>query len=481
MAVQIVYSDISPDAANSSTFSASDKESFSTLDFNNGSPEPYAITLETNRWILDGSAEVFSGSAVYWSSSLSDNNGDFSTPPVIAVDFSQYITSDGLTLFFDETAEEFAYQVSITWLQDGNTLVSGTYTVDSADYYCPQSVIGYNRLEISIDSSSLPVRRARMDKIMFGKVFVFTGANLRSASVVNECNLISAELPASALNVVADIPNELTFQAKQPFEISANGYMLGTYYLTDSSRQSSTVYKIAAQDAIGVLNEQYYGGGAFLSGVSAMSLVQTIVGGAFDIVFDGVTDTTLYGLLMPMSKRDALQQVLFAWGVACRTDGGSVIRIFAPPAVPTTIGRDRTYLGVSVDQLAAVSEVNVTAHTYTVDANGSIELNGVKYSDTETVYTATRLNLGGKDNIIESSDCTLISTANGAATAQRILDYYSRPTTHKSKILWQGEHLGDCVNQPTPWNTTQDGNIESLTVMISGIIAASVESKEVSS
>lgn len=481
MAVQVIYSDISPDAANSSTFSATDKESFSTLDFNNGAPEPYAITLETNRWILDGSGEVFSGSAVYWSNSLSDNNGDYSTPPVVAVDFSQYITSDGITLFFDETADEYAYQVSVTWLRDGTTLASETYTVDAAAYYCQRAVLNYNRIEITIDSSSLPVRRARMDKIMFGKVFIFTGANIRSASVVNECNLISAELPASALNIVADIPNELTFQAKQPFEVSANGYTLGTYYLTDSARQSATIYKIAAQDAIGVLNEQFYGGGAFLSGVSAMSLVQAIVNGAFDIVFDGVTDKTLYGILLPMSKRDALQQVLFAWGTACRTDGGSVIRIFAPPTVPTEIGRDRTYLGVSVNQLAAVSQVNVTAHTFSVDPDGDYEVNGIKYADTETVYTASLLNLGGKDNVIESSECTLISTDNGQDTAQRILDYYARPTTHKSKILWQGEHLGDCVTQPTPWNTTQDGNIESITISISGIIAATVESLEVSS
>ena len=479
MAVQVIYSDISPDAANASSFSASDMESFSTLDLNNGGPEPYAITLETNRWILDGSGEIFGGSAVYWSDTLSDSDGDYAVSPVITVDFSQYVTSDGITLFFDETAEEFAYQVSLTWLQDGTTLASETYTVDSAIFFCEQAVTNYNQLLISIDSSGLPDRRARLDKIMFGKVFTFSGANIRSASVVNECNLISAELPASALNAVMDIPAELTFQAKQSFEISANGYMLGTYYLTDSARQSSTIYKISAQDAIGVLNEQYFDGGAYLSGISAESLVQTIIGDAFEIVFDGVTDTTLYGLLMPMSKRDALQQVLFAWGVACRTDGGSVIRIFEPPTVPVEIGRDRTYLGVSVDQLAAVTKVNVTAHTFAVDADGSWEVGGVKYSDTETVYTAS-LNVLGKENIIESSGCTLISTHNGQAAAQRILDYYARPTTHKSKIIWQGEHLGDCVNQPTPWETTQDGNIESISITISGIIAASVESLEVS-
>lgn len=292
-------------------------------------------------------------------------------------------------------------------------------------------------------------------------------------------DLLSAELPASKMNWTLDSKNPVSymFQLKQPIEMYDGTTLIGVYYVESSTRQSSTIYQVTASDAIGVLGTQYFQGGAYLSGVSAKTLLQTIIGDAFDLTFS-VTDKTLYGLLVQQTKREAIQQVLFAAGWCCRTDGGKDIKIFEAPTVATDIGTDRTYTGVSVQTSAIVTKVSVVGHTYTASADGQIEVLGQKYADAQTVYDVLNPDVTAADvqNDITVDSATLVSTHNGQATAQRVFNHYLRRNTHRSKIIFGTEKLGDCVTQPTPWGTTEKGNIRAMTIMLSGVVAAEVES-----
>ena len=93
---------------------------------------------------------------------------------------------------------------------------------------------------------------------------------------------------------------------------------------------------------------------------------------------DGVEDVTLKGLLLPQTRREAIQQVLFSWGVCLATDGGSALRVFQQDSTAAEIiPKDRTFTGAAVDTAAVVTKVSVTAHTYTVDSGGSVQVGGV--------------------------------------------------------------------------------------------------------
>ena len=131
-------------------------------------------------------------------------------------------------------------------------------------------------------------------------------------------------------------------------------------------------------------------------------------------------------MLKPGSVRTALQQVLFAWGACAATDGGDSIRVFPLPAVPAEVGTGRTYTGVSVETASVVTKVTVTAHTYAQSDSGSIEINGVRYSDTKTPYSVSNPNVtaADKQNVIEITEATLVSPEIGPAVAQRVYDYY---------------------------------------------------------
>lgn len=479
---KIVYKDVAVGADADAAYTAPGKTSFSTLNLSAGiNSEPY-ITLEKNLWVLNGTKKALgSNSVAFWSTQLSDIDGEFSSPPVITITFDNLYSSQGITLNFDTATGDYCSDVDISWYQDAALKASGNFQPDSSVYFCEKQATAWNKIVITLNATSLPYRRAKLERVLFGVAREFTDEMLRSASAVNETNLISAELPDSQLNFVLDSQTavDYLFQMKQPLEVYDGNNLIGVYYISTSSRKSTTLYNISARDAIGVLAEQTYNGSVHLSGVSAKTLVNTIVGGAFEVEYaDGLADASLTGLLLKQDKRSALQQVLFAWGVACATDGGGKIKIFSPQSVSMEIGRDATYIGVSVTTEAIVTQVNVTAHTYTQSSTGTVEVNGQRYNDAKTVYTVDNpvVLATDKQNIKEVDGATLVSTANGQAVAQRVYDYYARRNRHSSKIRLNGERLGDCVEQPTPWETQEIGNIEYMKITLSHIVAADIQS-----
>ena len=61
----------------------------------------------------------------------------------------------------------------------------------------------------------------------------------------------------------------------------------------------------------------------------------------------------------------------------------------------------------------------------------------------------------------------------------KIFESASRFESSENQDLYSGQKLGDCLTQPTPWETTQDGNAVSIGITLSGIVAADITSLEV--
>lgn len=482
MGARLIYKDVAIGADADAAFSAPDKKPFANLDLAAGYvSEPY-YTLEQNHWLLNG--EFYNRGeeeVAYWSDSMSDENCEFANPPVITIDFDNQYSTMGLSILFNSATGDYCNDVDISWYQGSTLKASGHFEPDSVSYFCSQEAIAWNKIVITLNKTSLPYRYAKIEQIVFGIIREFGLDELRSASVTNETNLISAELPDSTLDFELNNKEiiDFMFQLKQPIEARDGSSLLGVYYIESSNRKGVRNYTVSAKDAIGVLSEQNFDGGAYLSGISAKTLVSTIVGGLFDVEYgDGVVDTTLYGVLLSQDKRSALQQVLFAWGVYATTDGGYSIKIKTQSGTARTISETETYQGVSVSRSAIITQARVVAHTYTADSSGSVKIGNNSYKDTETVYTVNNpdVTVNDKQNVKEVKDATLVSTHNGQAVAQRVYDYYSRRETHSSKVLMNGEQLGDELIQPTPWETTITGNVEYMHITLSHIVAADIES-----
>ena len=481
MAASIVYKDIAPGADAAASYSATDKTAESTLALSSGTEGQYA-TLEPNRWVLSGDFEIYdSDPVVFWSSSFSDEDGVFSTPPVLTITLSSQFSAPGISVTFDEATGEYASEMTIQWYQNNTLKDTEVCTPTSPLFVLENRVTSFNKVVITFSKTSLPNRRLRVREILMGVIRVFGEGEIMSAGCENEMDLISAELPTSSMSAVINSQSDIQymFQQKQPIEVRDGATKYGVYYITRASRRSTTIWAIEAQDAIGALEEQMFDGGAYLSGISAKTLFTNIVNGAFPIVWDAsVTDTTLRGLLVRQTKREAMQQVLFAWGVCCRSDENGQLVVFVPSSTPTPVSESDTYIGVSVQTEPITTQVNVIAHTYATNTNGDILINGTRYRDTQTVYTVTNPDVTANDvaNVKEITEATLVSTYNGQEVAQRVYDYYTRRDTHNSRIVYRGQHLGDCLEQPTPWETTETGNVIRVGITLSHLIAADIVS-----
>lgn len=478
----ILYKDIGPGAAEDASVSTTEATGFSVPSklAQGIEPDP-TITFELNHWGLNGTyMSVDSEDIAFWSAEPSGVDCLFQSPPVITITFDQQYSSVGITLVFDSASGDYCKAVNIKWYQGSTLKENVDFTPDAATYFCHKQVTSYDKVVITLNNTNLPGLRAKLEHIIFGVYRYFDMSELRSASIVNEMSLLSTELPISTMKWTLDSNDDVDFmfQLKQPVEVQNDNKLIGVYYIDDYSRSAATVYDIECYDALGVLDETPFSGGAYLSGKSAKALLEEILDGDFTVEYDdNVTDTTLMGVLQASSKREAIQQVIFAWGVCASTDGMESIRIFHLPDEAVSIVGDRTYTGVTVSTSAIVTRVSVTAHTFAQDANGDVEVGGNRYSDTKTVYSVSNPNVTASDkqNVIEITEATLVSTSIGQAVAQRVYDYYLKRDTSKAKIVWQGERLGDLLTLPNSWGGTNTGNVAKMEIKLSNTVAASCE------
>lgn len=439
------------------------------------------ITLEHDRWALDGTFDKFyeQSEIAFWSSGISGADGTFDADPVITVNFDQQYSSMGISFVFDDATGEYVSLLNIKWYQGDTLKADGDFTPDNARYFCPKRVESYDKIVITLQKTMPAMRRAKIDRIIFGVERVFGMTELRKASITNEMDESCIELPISTFAWTLDSLSNVDymFQLKQPVEVRNNGNLLGVYYIDNAARKAARVYDVDCHDALGVLSESKFAGGAYLSGISAKTLLETLCA-PFTVEYaDGVSDATLKGVLEAQSKRDAIQQVVFAWGVCIATDGGSALRVFDLPTVQKVIPKSHTYSGAAVGTSAIVTSVKVLAHTYTESANGSVEINGQRYADTQTVYTVTNPDVTANDreNVKEVTGATLVSTDIGQAVAQRVYDYYSKRDTNSAKVVYDGERLGDQLGVYTPWDSLVSGNLCKMEITLSNTVAYQAE------
>lgn len=439
------------------------------------------ITLEHNRWLLDGSFDAFYDQSViaFWSSEISGADGTFSAEPTITITLDQQYSSTGISFVVDDAAGEYVALLNIRWYQGDTLKADQDFTPDNARYFCSKNIKSYDKLVITLKKTCLPHRRAKLNRVVFGVIRHFGMSELRSASITNEMDASAIELPVSAFNWTLRSASDVNymFQLKQPVEVRNNDNLLGVYYISGSSRQSANVYSIDCDDAIGVLSETPFAGGAYLSGVSAKTLV-TALAAPFAVEYaDNVEDTTLTGVLLEQTAREAIQQVIFAWGVCLATDGGAVLRVFSPGTEPTAIPQTRTFSGASVDTDALVTKVSVTAHTYTASDSGSVKIGGTSYTDETTVYTVSNPNVTASDreNVKAITDATLVSAAIGQDVANRVYAHYAKRNTAAARIVYGGERLGECISVYTPWGTQVTGHLSKMDITLSNTVVYKAE------
>lgn len=488
MSSKLIYRDVAVGAAEDAAVTVSGATAKSAPGkLPEGVSTPPLAMPERNFWLLDGARQVYTTQAVaLLSSAVSGADCTFSTPPVIRVDFDESYTTLGITLRFSPETLDWCSDVTITWYQGTTQLMQKDFAPTGPEYFCEQTVAAFNRVDIALNATSMPYRRARVEQVVFGVIREFAAAELGSVSIKQEADPISAKVPASYLDwqLKSDSGTEYVFQRKQPVEAYHNDKLLGVFYVDEiPERTGEGDYSVECQDAIGVLDNYEWPGKMYNTATAFSSVVADILGGAFEAdISAALAAQTVKGYIPAGTAREALQQAAFAVGAVVDTSGTDKIKFFAPSYTdPTDIPDRDVYTGGSVKQSAVVTSVVVTYHTYAQGSGTSgddvVTVGGTKYVHTTGTVTVSNPNVTASDkkNVKTVTDATLVNADNAQAVAQRVYNYWARRSTVSAKIVWEDRGIMEYVTVPTSWGKDMTGSIISAKITLSNLTAANVE------
>lgn len=481
MATYLIYKDIVPDVENiiSAVYTDALSSYSNTSLVLTGTPNDGAV-LGMNEWISGTKKPWATNEKIaFMSNHLSGSDGALSTSSKIRLNFSNGITSPGLTL---DTTNGRAVDINVKWYRDSSVIAEENYTINSDIFVIDRVTTDFTAVEITFTSLALPQTRLQVNSITIGIERRLGMHVLQDVDLNNETDLSVTTLPASTMKwtITSRDATRYTFQSKQPVEAYHDNTLIGKYYLKTSERRADRTYNIECTDAIGLLDNEPFSGGVYTN-KSARALANELLNGLFELNEIGtIADKNLTGVILEGTVRTALQQVFFAWGVIPVTDRYDGITIRELSTASYYLGADKTIPGVTVKMDNVVTAIKVTAHSYTQDANGNVEINGVKYSDTETVHTLTNPNATSQDQTLikEINDATLVSSSNVDEVLERLYQYYLRRAKVSAQVVWRDDvWLADYITQISGWNTGLLAYIEKMNYSLSNTILVKCESR----
>lgn len=144
---------------------------WATVDKGNASDNTY-ITLELNRWTLDGSNQVpVEDSAPtgrgYISSAMSGSSGNFSTAPMFTKTFDVTHDLPVIALRFDTVLNEYPRSIRVRYYHDSTLLDTQTVSVTAAEVFV-NSLLAIDCTSIDVTMyGGCPYRRMRVQKVYY--------------------------------------------------------------------------------------------------------------------------------------------------------------------------------------------------------------------------------------------------------------------------------------------------------------------------
>ena len=211
--IKLSFGVTEPGLALVATTTATNEETFSEAESITSAidkePEKYA-TLEHNMWGLDGTFNYFDETPKdpgYTTSLLSSEDGSFSTPPTIMIQFSTVRTTliPGITITWGTAFNEYATSFKVS-AYNGSTMVYQNVVTDN-DSNISQiftALQGYDKIVIEVFEWCMPNRRCRVSEVFLGIREVYTKSVLLSYDHTESADLLSASLPKSEIIFTLD-------------------------------------------------------------------------------------------------------------------------------------------------------------------------------------------------------------------------------------------------------------------------------------
>ena len=313
------------------------------------------------------------------------------------------------------------------------------------------------------------------------------------------------------------------------------------YYVSEARRIGKALFNCACMCALGILDKQSFVGGLY-EGTPLRSVLSGILGSlnrsrwSLQTVYaDGAGNIPVYGWIPYCSKREALQQLCFAYGLQIRQgktvyDGKQypsfIVERLNRHLETTAIETDRIFSGGSEETGRLATVIELEEHSFyayaetapvvlfdntadspanllfvqfqtapirvdTLETTGTLSvsfsgvnyaivsgqgtLTGKPYEHSRTAITRTINDNDIAENRIRISDATLISTINSESVADRLADYYFNRYLIKEDIIHNGEVPGRLYSFQNPFGENCVGYLAKMEKVVSSFVRARCE------
>lgn len=292
-------------------------------------------TCEKNQFVLDGSFELMPDTLdnmCWWSNQMSDKNGNFENPLTLEINFSEVHSSLGLTFTFSK-AEDYCNHLNLKYYNLNKELISDKdFYPDSYYYRCDNVVNNYSKIIVTFYSTNNPYRYLKLYRILYGGEIIFEGENLKKANIIEEVDLLGAEVSINSLDFEVFSENDnfniinpngyfSLLQERQKFSVKEHllkdnkAINMGTFYLEEWSSEKDKLMKLKAIDLIGIIDKTTFYGGMYKD-IFFKDIIKEIMESAGltdeDYEIDeSIKNIVMNGYIPICSHREALQQVAF--------------------------------------------------------------------------------------------------------------------------------------------------------------------------
>ena len=348
----------------------------------------------------------------------------------------------------------------------------------------------------------------------------FTDDDILSGSLHAEQALIAETLGADTATFTVESDVDLTgFTYGDEIDYYSGSTLIGVFYLVSVRKLAANRYSLEIVSAVGLLIKMNHKGGVYFNKRVAPLIDEILDGSNITYTVDNaVGNNVVSGYLKYGSKRDNLQQVLFACGASLfKQADGSLLITYSQPEAAMNISNDRVYMGGSINYKSPVTLVSVTEHLYyqsptttqkelyahtgaaadheeliwdspvyniTADTGITIHESGANYvifSGTGKIYgyeyvhiqtvKSSRTAASGDENEISISDATLVSALNSANVLSRVKKYYSQTKEIEYGLVLGPERTGNLVAVRDPYgDRVVSGYIKDMEINVSNTL-----------
>ena len=167
-------------------------------------------SLEHNYFVLDGTYilpdENDNGQVGWWSEEISGEDSTFATPQILEFSFTADQSSIGLTVTFDDRANQYAMDFTIQAYDATGTIIAEDIATNNNQkrYISNMPVDGYRKVRVIFTKTSTPRRRIRIAEVVFGIVQTFDETNAMEMRLLNEASPWAESLPSAELVITVE-------------------------------------------------------------------------------------------------------------------------------------------------------------------------------------------------------------------------------------------------------------------------------------